>query len=51
MRVFNNIVLVIFILVGAYGIYTNWSIRTFIAFCFVGVAIELLFKTISPEKE
>ena len=53
MNFINRMTTVVFLLIGAYGIYSGWSFREFIAFFLIGIALDYFFNsfTSKPENE
>ena len=53
MNFINRMTTVVCLLSGAYGMYSGWSFREFIAFFLIGSALDYFFNafTAKPENE
>lgn len=51
MNFINRMSTVLFLLIGAYGVYSGWSFREFAAFFFVGVAVDFFFNSFKSKPD
>lgn len=51
LNLLSNLTTVIFLLILAYGIYSDWSFRDIAALSILGFAVLVLLETIFPDPE
>lgn len=51
MNFINRMTTVLFLLIGAYGIYLGWSFRDFIVYLLIGLALDYFFNSFTSKSE